>query len=120
MKIRTTKTAILTTLLTILSGGTAYAQSPTDGRPVDPDTRPRSVVISAQQRSSATTPNPAAPGKTANTPADWAAQRPGSAAEKPETPRPLSPAKIRTRISEVKRLMRSRPSITAITSPALD
>src|SRR2546421_7992353 len=101
MKIRMTKTAILTTLLTILSGGTAYAQSQTDGRPVDPDSRPRSVVISAQQRASQASPTPAPPGKTTNTPVDGAAQRPVPAADKPELSRPLSPAKIRARISEV-------------------
>ena len=120
MKIKTTKTAILTTLLTILSGGTAYAQSQTDGHPINPDSRPRSVVMSAQQKSSAPSPIPAPSGKIATTPVDGAAQRPGPAADKPETSRQLSPAKIRARISEVKRLMRSRPSLTAMTSPALD
>jgi hypothetical protein len=120
MKIRMTKTAILTTLLTILFGGTAYAQSQTESRPVDPETRPRSVVLSAQQKSSAASPIAPPSGKTVNTPVDGAAQGPGPAADKTETSRPLSPAKIRTRISEVKRLMRSRPSLTAMTSPALD
>src|SRR5207302_9118461 len=75
--------------------------------------------ISAQQKSSATTTNPASE-KTTPTSVDGAVQRPGLSAEKSETSRPLSPAKIRTRISEVKRLMRSRPSLTAMTSPALD
>jgi len=120
MKIKTTKTAILTTLLTILSGGAAYAQSQTDGHPINSDSRPRSVVMSAQQKSSAPSPIPAPSGKIATTPVDGAAQRPGPVADKPEMSRQLSPAKIRARISEVKRLMRSRPSLTAMTSPALD
>ena len=120
MKIEMTKTAILTTLLTILCGGTAYAQSQTDGRPVDPDSRPRSVVMSAQQKAAVANPSPNSAVKAANTTVDGAAQRPGPAPDKAETSRQLSPAKIRTRISEVKRLMRSRPSLTAMTSPALD
>ncbi|MEP6706235.1 MAG: hypothetical protein ABJC05_01880 [Pyrinomonadaceae bacterium] len=114
------KTAILSTLLTILCGGTVYAQSQVVSRPANPDTRPRSVVISAQQKSSVASPGPAPPVKAINPPVDAPAQRPGTAADIPETSRPLSPAKLRAKISEGKRLLRSRPSLTAMTSPALD
>lgn len=121
MKIRTTANATLVTVLTMLFVGSIYAQSQTDPKSVDPDSRPRSVVMSPPQNKPVASPGAAQPGTPANPQrADESAQRPHSAEEKPESSRQLSPTRIRARISEVKRLLRSRPSLTAMASPALD
>jgi hypothetical protein len=111
-------TAIMASALTGLLVGFVSAQSQTDVRPTDPDSRPRSVVISAPPKPVAS-PVPAPQPRVANPQAIPAQARSEAADNKPESSR-LSPARIHVRIAEVKRLMRSRPSLTAISSPALD
>jgi len=103
---------IVTTLAVILGASAAHAQ--TDQRPLDPDSRVRSIVISPPAKPVGS-PSPVVQPRVANT---QAAPRPLSAEEK-EIGR-LSPGKIHTKITEAKRLMRSRPSLTSITSPTLD
>jgi len=96
--------------------GFICAPAQTEVRPPDGESRPRSIVISAPPKPVAspvaqqTVVSPQTPGATPRT---------VTADEKPEAAR-LSPAKIHTKITEVKRLLRSRPSLTAISSPALD
>jgi hypothetical protein len=110
-----TKTARLITLLAITLMVFAGAKAQTDQRPVDPDSRLRSIVISAPPKPAAS-PVLAAQTKVANPQAVSPAPRPQPVEENGR----LSPAKIHTKITEVKRLLRSRPSLTSISSPALD
>ena len=116
MKKRMRTTATLASLSVLMLVGFGAAQSQTDQRPADGDSRPRSIVISAPPKPvSSPIPQP----KVASSPAVVATPRTVTADERPEGAR-LSPARIRTKITEVKRLLRSRPSLTAISSPALD
>ena len=109
-----TKIARLTTLLAITLTAFAGAKAQTDQRPVDPDSRLRSIVISAPPKPAAS-PVPAAPIKVASPQAVSPAPPPQPLEENGR----LSPAKIHTKITEVKRLLRSRPSLTSISSPAV-
>lgn len=114
-RMRTTTT--LATVLIILLTGFVAAKAQTDARPADQETRPR-VVAPAPQKP-VNSPVPAPQPKVVDPQAVPAAQQPGTANEKPESTR-LSPIRIHAKITEVKRLLRSRPSLTAISSPALD
>ena len=116
-----TTTVVLAMALIGLPAGSAYGQSTPNSRSVDPDSRPRSVVTSAPQRQSApgsvsSQSQRSSNGSLGDAPGDM----PGAAGNKSEGSRQLSPARIRTRISEVKRLLRSRPSPTAMASSGLD
>ena len=115
MKIKTTTNVVLATLLTILFVSSAHAQSTSE-----PNTRPRSVVLSPPQKQPVVTPTPVQPATPANPQRVNATQRPQSAEEKAESLRQLSPTRVHSRISEAKRLLRSRPSLTAMSSPSLD
>src|SRR5688572_8540130 len=119
MNMKPMTNAILATVLAGLFVCSVHAQSPAEPRPTNPDTRPRSVVLSPPQKQPAATPAPAHP-TPVNQPRVDPAQRPHAVEEKADTPRQLSPARIHARITEAKRLLRSRPSLTAMSSPVLD
>ncbi|MEO8436096.1 MAG: hypothetical protein ABI596_14440 [Pyrinomonadaceae bacterium] len=116
-----TANSILATVLVVLFVSSVHAQSPAEPRPTDPDTRPRSVVLSPPQKQPpVVTPAPAQPAIPVNPQRVDATQRLHAAEEKAEGQRQLSPTRIHAKLSEAKRLLRSRPSLTAMSSPTLD
>src|SRR5215217_7207537 len=87
----------------LLEFSPARSQAP---RPTDPLTRPRTVTLGAGQQDPSRTPAaPITPAATASA----ALQQAGGGA------RALPVSKIRARIDEAKRLLKSRPTLTAMT-----
>src|SRR5205823_3973925 len=82
-------------------------------KPVEQATRPRTVTPQQTQRQATTTQTPAAtrPPVTSSLPAQ---QQDSVVAIQPA--RPLSMNKINARLDEAKRLLKSRPALTAMTS----
>lgn len=119
MKITKTKIAMLASLVSLLVVAAIGVQAQTDTRPADWESRPRSVVLSAPQKP-LPAPQPPKVANPVNSQGEQPAPKAVAAADRPEGPRVLSPARIHARISEGKRLLRSRPSLTSIASPVLD
>ena len=114
--------------LILLIVGSAHAQSVV---PADPLGRPRTVAATSKQDPGAPTAQPRAqepaavrtespsPEKTQAVPAP-APKRPDSEEEQASAPRTMSPVRIRMRINEAERLMKTRPLPTSFTVPSLD
>lgn len=78
------------------------------------------MVLSPPQKQPVVTPSPVQPAAPVNPPRVDETQKPHAAEEKTDSPRQLSPTRVHAKISEAKRLLRARPSLTAMSSPALD
>ena len=115
-------------LIVVALASSARAQSPAP-QPTVPQTRPRTVTIPPPPLQTVPTPGPTpkpvAPQTSPTaTPAPQAGPSPSPAqafsAVEPPPAHPLSLGKIRTRITEAQRLLKSRPTPTAMSFSSID
>ncbi|MDT4897694.1 MAG: hypothetical protein QOH25_2771 [Acidobacteriota bacterium] len=82
-------------------------------------TRPRTVTTRPAQPVATPTPNPGVVSWPAQATSQVTASQVSAAAGATQSPHPLSMNKIRARTEEATRLLKSRPQLTAMTSPSL-
>lgn len=120
-----------TMLIVVSLTFSAHAQSPAP-QPTEPQTRPRTVTVPPPAHSMpvaaptpSPTPKPVATQTGPATPAPQAVPSPSpaqafAAVEPPPTAHPVALSKIRTRITEAQRLLKSRPTPTAMSFSPID
>jgi hypothetical protein len=82
-------------------------------------TRPRTVTARPAQPVATPAPNPVGASWPSQAASQVTASQVSATASAAQSPRPLSMSKIRARTEEATRLLKSRPQLTAMTSPSL-
>ncbi|HKQ99061.1 MAG TPA: hypothetical protein VJT09_00230 [Pyrinomonadaceae bacterium] len=106
--------------LFLLALGLVFEFSPARSQSTDQTqgiTRPRTVTTQGARQGTVPTQNPAVPAQSVAQP-PLSSQLPAEMAAIQQA-RPLSMNKISARLAEAKRLLKSRPALTALTSPSL-
>src|SRR5947209_8404446 len=118
--------------------GTTYAQSSAPQPQATPLTRPRTVFVipppqPGVQTQTVEPAQPTVPQQTGSTQSAAPSNAPAQSAQPSVAPastvpsfpaalpaRPLAPERVRARITEAERLLRSKPTLTAMTTPSTD